>query len=193
LPGIDAALRAIKNGDLDKAQQAIDIYENQVRQLELIRDLAIAVARGDDAGAQKIRFDLESLEFDKASIGVDKYRENLLEVVDALGQVGSALLNLQRLNIDQNEEDAISKIDREYAARIEAAKGNAAEEERLTEELERRKSEIEKKAAKERQALAIKEAIIGIALSIIQARTIVGRIAAAAVGAGTLVTREAVG
>lgn len=188
LGGVDAALRYIKSGDLKKADQAIAIYEEQVRRLELIRDRDIALADGDQAKAKKIDFDLASLDFDKNRIGVERYRENLLDVVDALGQVGAALLDLQRLNIDQDEEDAISKIDREYKARIEAAKGNAAEEERLTNELERRKAEVEKKAAKERQALAIKEAIIGVALSIIQARSIVGRIAAVGIGAIQIAT-----
>ena len=188
LTSLDVALGALKRGDLLKAQEAIDIYEREVARLELIRDRDILLAKGDEAGAKRKEFDLDLLDFSTKQAGIDRYREKLLEVVDALGQVGTALINLQRVNIDQDEEDAISKIDREYAARIEAAKGNAAEEERLTNELERRKAEIEKKAAKERQSLAIKEAIIGIALSIIQARTIVGRIAAAAVGAIQIAT-----
>jgi TP901 family phage tail tape measure protein len=188
LTSLDVALAALKRGDLKKAQEAIDIYENEVARLEIIRDRDILLAKGDQAGAKKKEFDLDLLGFNIQKSQIDRYKEKLLEVVDALNQVGRALIDLQRVNLENDRESRINKIEQEYEARIKAAKGNADEEERIKKELERRKAEIEKKAAKERQALAIKEAIIGIALSIIQARTIVGRIAAAAVGAVQIAT-----
>lgn len=122
---------------------------------------------------RKLQVELLKLEKEQQEEGKFQFaasREELTEVgIDAARQLVSTLATLERNRLEQDTDEKLSKLEEEYQKRIEAAAGNAAEQERLEEELQAKKDKIERDAAKERKAIAIKEAIIQGALSLIKA------------------------
>lgn len=94
--------------------------------------------------------------------------------------VGNALIQIESRNLEQQTQQALTALDREYQAKIAAAEGNGIEQQRLQRELEQKKEQIELQAARKRKAIALKEAVIQGALAVVKALPNV----AAAVAAG---------
>jgi len=70
---------------------------------------------------------------------------------------------------DQRTERALANLEREGAARLAAAKGNSTLEAKIQADLDRKKAEIERKAAQRRKLMALAEAAINTAVAITKA------------------------
>lgn len=105
--------------------------------------------------------------------GAQKFLETLLQARDVATRIAGQFLQVglekQRQEIEETKEAQIEALEEEYAARIEGAEGNVALQKKLEEELQQKKLEIERKAAKERKKIARKEALIQGALGVIKA------------------------
>lgn len=88
---------------------------------------------------------------------------------DIAGQISSELFNYQKQEQQARADSELETIDTIYEARLKAAEGNAAETERIEQEYQATKKAAEKKAAEERRQIAIKEAIVNLALAILKA------------------------
>jgi hypothetical protein len=90
------------------------------------------------------------------------------EALSGARDISGAIFELQR-DTSNNEKDlAIRNIDKQYAARLEAAKGNKQEEEALQKEIEAKKIEIEIAAIERNAEIAKKQALVNAALAIVQ-------------------------
>lgn len=118
---------------------------------------------------QQIR-DLEKEQNEARKTGFRLTQEEIGGVaIEAASTLASTLATIQRSRQEQERQAQLAEIEEEYERRREAAAGNAAELERIDEQYEKEKSKIEREAAKERKDIAIKEAIIQGALSVIKA------------------------
>jgi len=79
------------------------------------------------------------------------------------------IFGFQRNELEERTRLETEALDASYQKRIADAQGNAKLEKKLAADLAAEKAKIEKQAARERQQIAIKEAIIQGALSVIQA------------------------
>lgn len=104
---------------------------------------------------------------------LDEEKAKRQELQDAAlsvtGSIAGAVLQIEKNRIAAQQQEASAALDKEFAARREKAKGNQAEIEKIDKEYERRKVALEKAAASERKKIAIKEAIIQGALSVVKA------------------------
>lgn len=96
----------------------------------------------------------------------DEIINTSLDVVDS---ISNAILEVEGQRIETQKETAITALDEEYKKRLDAAQGNTVLQEKIQKEYEAKKIIIEKKAAKQRQDLAIKEAVVQGALAVIKA------------------------
>lgn len=100
-----------------------------------------------------------------ARIFQEKYSAVAQETLGSVMDIASGIVQIQANRAEQ--EKAI--LDEEYAARIDAAKGNAAQVEGLQKQLAQKKARIDKDIAKKEQDIAIVQAVINTALSVTQA------------------------
>lgn len=114
----------------------------------------------------------------------EERRQRNLDIATETGAaVASAIFEIERNRLDRQTSQALTALDEEYQRRIELATGNAALQEKLQKEQEKKRLQIEKTAAKERQNIAIKQALIQGALNALKAyftEGIAGAIEAAA-------------
>lgn len=107
---------------------------------------------------------LERLKEEKAR------REELKNAtIQAFGEIASAAFNIQRNRLQQEEREQLAALEREFEARRKKAQGNAKQLEKIDAEYQQRRAEIEKETARQKKAIAIKEAIIQGALAFIKA------------------------
>lgn len=90
------------------------------------------------------------------------YESAAYETTDMLFQIWSNYY-------DRKEEKELSRLDKEYAKKIENAKGNATLELALQQELERKKEATQREYGKKRQRMAIVQANIDMAGAIVSA------------------------
>lgn len=113
----------------------------------------------------------------------ERWQRNLDIATETGAAVASAIFEIERNRLDRQTSQALTALDDEYQRRIELATGNAALQEKLQKEQEKKRLQIEKTAAKERQNIAIKQALIQGALNALKAyftEGIAGAIEAAA-------------
>lgn len=114
-------------------------------------------------------------------------REQIIQAsIDAAESIAGAVLEIEGQRIESTKEKAIADLDEEYKKRLDAAQGNAVLQEKINKEFEAKKVIIEKKAAKQRQDLAVKEAIVQGALAVVRALATSNFAAAIAAGVATL-------
>jgi hypothetical protein len=193
--GLDAELNAIQSAlDADIAAlrerakvQGIDTAEQIAeREKKAIQERAAAQAAFSDAERQAIEENknaelaalnavneadkqvqedkLKRLEDEKA-----KRKELQDAALSVTGTIAGAVLQIEKNRIATQQQEASAALDKEFELRREKAKGNQAELEKIDKEYERRKLTLEKAAAAERKKIAIKEAIIQGALSVVKA------------------------
>lgn len=103
----------------------------------------------------------------------DDFRKLVKEqAIEAAGAIANGLLQIEGNRLNEQTNEALTALDAEYEKKIELAQGNVLLIEKLQKEQEAKRSAIEKKAAKERQQIALKEAAINTALAIIKAFTV---------------------
>jgi hypothetical protein len=168
-----------------EAQAELEILNERLRLAEVGSLEYLEITR------QRIELERE-LEFDR----IEQVRQKELEarqfITNSIGQISQAAFDIQSQNIDQNLNKQLEAIDEEYAARINAAEGNAELQAQLEEEQKQKEQQLEKEAAERRRQIAITEAIIQTALSVIEASPDPVRMTAAAIaGAIQLATIQA--
>lgn len=89
--------------------------------------------------------------------------------LSAADSISNALFEIQRNQAQQETDEVLTALDKEYQAKIAAAEGNSALQSQLQKELEKKKEAIELEAARKRRALAIKEAVVAGALAVVKA------------------------
>jgi len=140
--------------------------------------IAKAQAKLNDAIANYAQFNLND-----SGAKLEKFRDNLLKTVELLETISSGLANFFNVSVDRDLEDERQQLDEYYKAKLDAAKGNKEEEERLSQEKEDKIAAIEKRAAERRRQIALKEAYIALALGLIKAAATGDPFAAAQVAA----------
>lgn len=100
-----------------------------------------------------------------AVIFQEQYGQSFQAVYSAASELASGIIALNEAKAEREKE----LLDEEYAAKLEAAKGNANATKQINEELAAKKKEIDKKIAKQNQTVAIVQAVINTALGVTQA------------------------
>lgn len=185
---IESALRADLDAIRQRGQeQGLDVTD-QLSQRQQLADEQRAKAK---AGFAKVEADAAKLNADaqiQAEKDIDEAKseghKNTLErlreegdarkqlkdaAIQALGDIASAAFDIQRNRLQQEEQEQLSALDKEFEARRKKAKGNTKQLEKIDAEYEKRKAEIEKETARQRKSIAIKEAIIQGALAFVKA------------------------
>ena len=162
----------IKRAAADLKRQLIEIRIEAIKtKIELIQALG-----GELTAKQKA--DIEGFE-----LQISQLQGRLLELPQTFGELkeslrdglidlGEDLLGTLIDNeieaIERRKDKAIDAVEEEYRAKIDAAQGNAQLQEQLEGQLEKKRMEIEKRVAKQKQSIRIKEAVAETALATIK-------------------------
>lgn len=144
-----------------KIPLSVEQLEPAKRGIEEIRDLqaaAIDFIRKKRLQAADEAIKLQEQEADGRRAVLDQ----------AFSSVQSVFSNIQSLQQGYAQE-SISRLEAEYASRIEAAKGNAGVQDRLNKELATKREKIERESARKSKAIALFSAIINVAQGVTKA------------------------
>ena len=166
--GIDNS-QQIAERERQAIEQRTAAYQNyQATVNDATADLTQAQLDGaaavNDADAKVQADKLARLEEEKKKRG--ELQDFLLESANT---IAGAVLQIEKNRLEQQTNEQIKGLDAEYAKKKQAAQGNQAELEKLDKEYAKKKEAIEKAAARQRKQIAIKEALIQGALSVIKA------------------------
>lgn len=104
---------------------------------------------------------------------IDEEKKKRGELQDFLlstaNTIAGAIFDIEKNRQQQQTETALQSLEEEYNKRKEKAAGNQAQIEKIEKEYQARKAKIEKAAAEERRKIALREAIIQGALSVVKA------------------------
>jgi hypothetical protein len=170
-------------------EQQLEIEREKIRLESVKRQLQILKEAGatETEEYKRIADEKKQIEKNLAKDEVDIERQKR-EAKFAIAQtLGEALVAIERNRLDEQTNSALTAVEAEYKAKIQAAEGNSALQTRLQQELEDKKAKIEKQAAERRKILAIKEALIQGALAVIKALPNIFSAAAAGVAAAAQV------
>ena len=120
------------------------------------------------ARENKAASDAEQAEIDAAR------REDLEEAIkeaalDTAQAISNGLFEIQRNRQEKEKNEALSALDAETAKKIEQAQGNAALITQIEKDADKKRAAIEKEAAQRAKSIALKQAAIDTALSILKA------------------------
>lgn len=103
-------------------------------------------------------------------IAEEKKKRELLKDAAFKGAeiLSQGIFDLKRTGLEAEKEEALRLLDTEYAAKLDAAKGNSVETLRIEKEFKDKKREIEIKAIEDNAELAKTQALIGASLAVIQ-------------------------
>lgn len=110
------------------------------------------------------------------------------DAIYAAQSLADGIFALNQQSREQEEDGLLDQLDKETQARIKAANGNAALEEAIREDSERKKLEIQKEYFEKDKKAKIAQALINAALAIIQAFAQLGPIAGAIAAVGVGIT-----
>lgn len=113
--------------------------------------------------------DNQQKQYDDKKEKEQKIWETIGKGADIASQISDKIFDYERTQLEAKSESELETIDTLYAARLKAAEGNASETARLEQEYQLKKAAQEKKAAEQRRQIALKEASINLALSILKA------------------------
>ncbi|MGL4640883.1 MAG: phage tail tape measure protein [Shewanella sp.] len=162
----EAELEALRLKGIERRKQAEQEYADAVRNAQddtINRELEGQRAIRD-ANKQTHEDNIEQIEEERA-----RRLEIQEALIDTASTVSGAVFEIQRNRINEEKDEAISALDTEFAARREAAAGNADQLALLDAEYQKKKEKIEKDAAKKRKQIAITEAVIQGALAVVKA------------------------
>ena len=167
----DRSKKSLKeyNEFLEKAQLTREILSAQV-------DLDIAKASGNAVKIAEATAKLKEAEgklitnaFEDTEEKGKKLLDTLKGIADQVGSVFGAIFDFQKQGVENESDNELARIDALYEAKLANAKGNAAEEEKIQKEYDKKREEAEVKAARKRKDIALKEAVVQAALAIIKA------------------------
>lgn len=147
-------IAAVENNNLIVADEELTAEELLMARQGL-SDRTNALADDDEEKAKKRR---------------EKNKEDLkAAALDVANGVGQFIIDSSRATLDAEQKLKEDALQTEYDRKIAAAQGSAVEEERIKKDFDKKKLALDKASAKERQNLAVKEALINTALAIIRA------------------------
>jgi len=173
--------------ELDRAKFAnAEIVDDKERTNQELLQLQSELSEGNLAALKK-GLDDEKAAKEQALEEDRQRRQQLTDLaIESVGSIAGAVLQIEKNRIESQKETAITALDEEYQKRLDAAQGNTVLQEKIQKEFDAKKLAIEKKAAKQRQDLAVKEAIVQGALAVIKALATGNFATAIAAGVATL-------
>jgi len=175
------------SNELDRAKFAnAEIVDDKERTNQELLQLQSELSDGNLAVLKKGLDDEKAAKEQAIQDEIDKKKQIRDAAIDAAESIAGAILDVEKNRIESQKETAITALDEEYRKKIDAAQGNNVLQEKLQKELDSKKLAIEKKAAKQRQDLAVKEAIVQGALAVIKALATSNFAAAIAAGVATI-------
>lgn len=137
---------------------------------EQVNDL-YAVGQTDPLAAKKEQLAaIGAAEDEAAAIRLQKQKENEQAAQDfaiqAATTLTSTLFDISAQNAERQKNAEIAALERLYAGKMERAKGNNKEEEKLARELDQKKAQIEREAHERQKRQSIAQAIVNGALAI---------------------------
>ena len=171
--------------DRAKAVNSAIVADQELTNEELLKLRASL----SDASLQATKTEIENeKEARKKALEDERQRrqEQIDLALDATKSIAGAVLDIEKNRIESQKETAVTALEEEYKKKIDAAQGNSAAQEKLQKELDAKKLVLEKKAAKQRQDLAVKEAIVQGALAVIKALATSNAAGAIAAGVATI-------
>lgn len=143
---LDITQERLKNQDLDSNEQAA-----------LLRDAAQLRVQLEEEAAERIK---------------EKYFATWKEIADfstdLISQAAGTIFQIERNRINRIEQNELDSLEERFDKQFEHAQGNADLTERLQEELEEKREEIQIDAAKRRQEILIKEALANQAAAVVK-------------------------
>jgi hypothetical protein len=185
-PGSDLGSDPV-SAELDRAKFAnAEIVDDKERTNQELLQLQSELSEGNLAALKK-GLDDEKAAKEQALEEDRQRRQQLTDLaIESVGSIAGAVLQIEKNRIESQKETAITALDEEYQKRLDAAQGNTVLQEKIQKEFDAKKLAIEKKAAKQRQDLAVKEAIVQGALAVIKALATGNFATAIAAGVATL-------
>ena len=171
--------------DRAKAVNSAIVADQELTNEELLKLRASL----SDASLQATKTEIENeKEARKKALEDERQRrqEQIDLALDATKSIAGAVLDIEKNRIESQKETTVTALEEEYKKKIDAAQGNSAAQEKLQKELDAKKLVLEKKAAKQRQDLAVKEAIVQGALAVIKALATSNAAGAIAAGVATI-------
>jgi hypothetical protein len=186
LKSLEDRINALKNPTIDVAPQGADLEAG----LAQLGGFDAAPAGYTDAelnaiiGFNDAKLADETLTIDEITLKRLEASKNYLDILEEEKQkkqelkdfelglaetAANTFFSIQKNTLEQETQASIAQLDAQYAARIKSATGNSQAQAKLQAELEKKKGEIERAAAKKRRDISIKEAIIAGALAVIKA------------------------
>jgi len=134
---------------------------------ETFDPVAERAAKMDQAEAERQKKRTE------AQIEENKKLNDAIEqaAIDSASNIADSIFQIKQNSLERELNAKLTALDAEEAKALENAQGNAAQEAKIKKDFDAKRKAIEKKAAEERKQLAIKEALINIALSVTKALT----------------------
>ncbi len=128
---------------------------------------------------EREQLELESIERKKnADIAAEEEKQQKKkEIAEQSVKATTDVLNAVQKFQDAKTKEELKALDKEYAARIEAAEGNSEEQARLQEELEAKKEAIEREAFERNKKFQVAQTLIASATAVVQALAQLGPIA----------------
>lgn len=210
---LDAELSAIETGSKEQIkaleEQAIKTGISVTEQIAEIERLALAkrkaafqeytadvndanasVTDAQIAGAQAVtdaETEAHESQMERLKEAWEKRKEYINAAIDATAQISAAISAIEEQRVEKQKEASLSALEKEYEAKKAAAAGNTAQLEKIDKDYQKKREAIEKAAARERKEIAIKEALIQGALSVVKALPNLLAAAAAAIAAAAQV------
>jgi len=177
---IDAAREREKTQGIESTQEVELAKQKAYEQTNKARlDFAASEADAVAAGQQSELDGIRAVDAAKeqAAAADDKRIQDELDKRKRLGDflieqaqtIASAVFDIEKNRLAEQTTAATEALDAETQKRKDQAQGNAVKLAQIDKDYQKKKAEIEKQAAKERQQIALKEAIIGGALAVVKA------------------------
>ncbi len=166
----------------------VDTKANEDRAAAELENLAVRLAASvgieiplnvDTSGAE---FKLQELELEiqrknEAAEAKEKERQASIRkageqaAIESAQNIANAAFQVRAAELERYQKLQFQKLDEDEKKALDAAQGNAAKQEQIRKEYEKKRAALEKEGAKKRKELSRKEALINTALAITKALT----------------------
>lgn len=162
----------------DEEFELLNDFEETKQQLELQRAVDVAEAKlgiqytniEDRLAAEEEYFiALQDLQDNNNEIKKEQLEEGNKELAAFATHaltLSNAIFSAEKQNAKEASDEKVKTLEKEYKKKIQAARGNVSEQARLEEELEKRRTAIEKEGAEDQRQIALKQALINAALAV---------------------------
>jgi len=158
-----ATTQQYEQGKISKSQYEKQLSDISIKSLE--DEIKERKAKGQDTVELEQKLSEKRIEIAEREKQIRMQLFN--ELFNAMSSIGNTLFDMNKQNLDQEMAD----LEQQYAAKKEAAEGNAALQSRLDDELARKQLEIKRKQAKAEKEQAIFNATINGIVAVVNALT----------------------